>query len=70
MLYSDVMLYYRWYVVLQMVYCITEITLYFRWYDTAVNDVYNYYDRNMNDSSVFTSGVFSKVVGTLATLLL
>ena len=33
-----------------------------RWYDTSMNDVYNYYDRNMNESSVFSTGTYSKCV--------
>lgn len=43
--------------------CLLKLDFSHRWYDTAVNDVYNYYNRNMNDSSMFISSTFSKVVG-------
>ncbi|KAL4220089.1 Retinoid isomerohydrolase [Mactra antiquata] len=31
-----------------------------RWYDTVINDIYNYYGREMNRSSVFRTGTYSK----------
>lgn len=37
-----------------------KVTFTNRWYDTTVNDIYNYYGRNMNESSVFVSSTFSK----------
>ncbi|XP_045174041.2 carotenoid isomerooxygenase-like [Mercenaria mercenaria] len=38
-----------------------QVTFTNRWYDTTVNDIYNFYGREMNDSSYFMSGTFSKV---------
>lgn len=37
-----------------------SVTFTNRWYDTTVNDIYNYYGRDMNKSSVFMQGTYCK----------
>lgn len=38
-----------------------QVTFTNRWYDTVVNDIYNFYGREMNKSSNFMSGTYSKL---------
>ena len=42
---------------------------FYRFYDTLVNDFYNIYGRNMNKSSMFLHGTFSKTVSMNRLLL-